>query len=85
MNADIFEHYIETQLVLTLGKGDVVILDHLPARVQNQVHHPSMLGMQCRIVSQLGRYVSTISGELKRNILDKNSVYKSEIADRPQD
>ncbi len=31
MNADAFETYIETQLAPTLKKGDVVILDNLPA------------------------------------------------------
>lgn len=31
MNADIFEHYIETQLAPTLNKGDVVVVDNLPA------------------------------------------------------
>ncbi len=30
MNADIFEQYIKTQLVSTLNKGDVVVLDNLP-------------------------------------------------------
>lgn len=31
MNADIFEQYIKTQLAPTLNKGDVVVLDNLPA------------------------------------------------------
>nr|CAV30761.1 transposase [Magnetovibrio blakemorei]CAV30785.1 transposase [Magnetovibrio blakemorei]CAV30802.1 transposase [Magnetovibrio blakemorei] len=31
MNADIFAHYIETQLAPTLSKGDVVVLDNLSA------------------------------------------------------
>ena len=29
VNADIFQSYIETQLVPTLGKGDIVIMDNL--------------------------------------------------------
>lgn len=31
MNRDIFEAYVETQLAPTLSKGDVVIMDNLPA------------------------------------------------------
>ena len=31
MNRDIFEAYVETQLAPTLAKGDVVIMDNLPA------------------------------------------------------
>jgi len=31
MNRDIFESYVETQLAPTLAKGDVVIMDNLPA------------------------------------------------------
>jgi transposase len=32
MTRRIFETYVETQLAPTLSKGDVVILDNLPAR-----------------------------------------------------
>ena len=29
VNADLFQRYIETQLIPTLGKGDIVIMDNL--------------------------------------------------------
>ena len=37
MNADIFERYIETQLAPTLNKGDVVVLDNLPAHKRDSI------------------------------------------------
>lgn len=37
MNADIFEQYIETQLAPTLNKGDVVVLDNLPAHKRESI------------------------------------------------
>jgi len=37
MNADIFEHYIETQLAPTLDRGDVVVLDNLPAHKRDSI------------------------------------------------
>jgi transposase len=37
VNADIFEHYIETQLAPTLNKGDVVVLDNLPAHKRDSI------------------------------------------------
>jgi transposase len=37
MTADIFETYIETQLVPTLNKGDVVVLDNLSAHKRNTI------------------------------------------------
>jgi transposase len=36
MNGDAFEHYIETQLAPTLEKGDVVVLDNLPAHKRDR-------------------------------------------------
>jgi transposase len=37
MNADIFEAYIKTQLAPTLGQGDVVVLDNLPAHKRDRI------------------------------------------------
>ena len=37
MTANIFETYIETQLVPTLEKGDVVVLDNLPAHKRSTI------------------------------------------------
>ena len=36
MNGDAFEHYIKTQLAPTRKKGDVVVLDNLPAHKRKQ-------------------------------------------------
>ena len=36
MNGDAFEHYIKTQLAPTLKKGDVVVLDNLPAHKRKE-------------------------------------------------
>lgn len=36
MNGDVFEHYIKTQLAPTLKKGDVVVLDNLPAHKRKE-------------------------------------------------
>ena len=37
MTADIFETYIETQLAPTLEKGDVMVLDNLPAHKRDRI------------------------------------------------
>ena len=39
MTADIFETYIETQLVPTLNKGDVVVLDNLSAHKRKTIRN----------------------------------------------
>lgn len=37
VNADIFQRYIETQLVPTLGKGDIVIMDNLSSHKRSAI------------------------------------------------
>jgi transposase len=39
MTRQIFETYVETQLAPTLAKGDVVILDNLPAHKSDRAEH----------------------------------------------
>ncbi len=42
MNRDIFDTYVETQLAPTLSKGDVVIMDNLPAHKSPLAERPSV-------------------------------------------